>query len=145
MDADANYGMDEVDAVRNFREQIAKEEQDREKARVDELYKAAEGEEQNNLTVQQLAANQAAAQGNYELLGAMYGLTADQVDRLMNRGKYAPVDYGYYEEPTPRRKPQTTSIDPVAADLLKRELVNHSNPSYNPVQSLVNMWSSVRK
>lgn len=108
MDADANYGMEEVDAVRNFREQIAKAEQDREKARVDELYKAAEGEEQNNLTVQQLAANQAAAQGNYELLGAMYGLTTDQVDRLMNRGKYAPVVY--YDDSgyggTPKAQPK---------------------------------------
>jgi hypothetical protein len=75
---------------------------------VDELYKAAEGEEQNNLTVQQLAANQAAAQGNYELLGAMYGLTADQVDRLMNRGKYAPVVY--YDDSgyggTPKAQPK---------------------------------------
>jgi hypothetical protein len=136
MDADANYGMEEVDAVRNFREQIAKAEQDREKARVDELYKAAEGEEQNNLTVQQLAANQAAAQGNYELLGAMYGLTADQVDRLMQRGKYAPVVY-YEEEPTYYGPKSKTTLDPIAADLLKRQ---YTNTNYDPVQQLANMW-----
>jgi hypothetical protein len=89
-DADANFGMEEVDAMRSYRDQIAKAEQEREKARVDALYTAAEQEEQNNLSVQELAAQQAAAKGDYELLGAMYGLTADQVDRLMRRGKYAP-------------------------------------------------------
>jgi hypothetical protein len=89
-DADANFGMEEVDAMRSYRDQIAKAEQEREKERVDALYTAAEQEEQNNLSVQELAAQQAAAKGDYELLGAMYGLTADQVDRLMRRGKYAP-------------------------------------------------------
>ena len=92
---DANYGMQEVGAVRDFRDQIAKAEQDREKARVDELFAAAEAEEQKNLSVQELAAQIAMMEGDYEILGAMYGLTADQVDRLMGRGAYAPV----YEEP----------------------------------------------
>lgn len=136
-DASAELGMQGVDAMRDYQDKIAKAEQDREKARVDELFKAAEGEEQNNLTVQQLAANQAAAQGNYELLGAMYGLTADQVDRLMNRGKYAPVydDEEEYYGPAPRSG--KTTIDPIAADLLKRQ---YTNTNYNPVQQLVNMW-----
>lgn len=102
-DADANFGMQEVDSMRSYRDQIAKAEQDREKARVDELFAAAEQEEQKNLSVQELAARQAAANGDYELLGAMYGLTADQVDRLMGRGKYAPV---YYEEPVYGKPPK---------------------------------------
>jgi hypothetical protein len=96
-EADAAFEMEGADIGRNFREQLAKEEQDREKARIDALYGAAEQEEANQLAIQQLAANQALSNGDYEMLGAMYGLTADQVDRLMGRGKYAPVVY--YEEP----------------------------------------------
>lgn len=117
-DAGAELGLQGVEAMRGYRDQIAKAEQDREKARVDALYGAAEQEEQNNLSVQELAAQQAAVNGDYELLGAMYGLTADQVDRLMGRGAYAPV---YYEEPVYYQpKPKTPSAEEVSEPIVIR-------------------------
>lgn len=91
-EADALYGMEAVEAGRAYREQLAGTEQNTEKARIDALIAAAEQEEANNLENQQILAQQALKSGNYEILGKLYGLTPDQIDRLMNRGKYAPVE-----------------------------------------------------
>ena len=41
-------------------------------------------------------------QGNYEMLGRLYGLTPDQIDRLMSRGTYAQSG-DYDDSPSPRK------------------------------------------
>lgn len=90
---DAGYGIDNYDIGAAYRDAIAKKTAETNSKRLKELYSAAEEEEQKLLENQQFVGEQYAKQGNYETIGKLYGLTADQVDRLMNRGKYAPIVY----------------------------------------------------
>jgi hypothetical protein len=93
-DAVAGYGMEGYDLSRGYRDSVAKAEAEREQARVDALFAAAEGEEAKNLEVQQNIAQQLAAKGDYSVLGRLYGLSEEQIAKLMGRGKYAPAYYG---------------------------------------------------
>jgi hypothetical protein len=43
--------------------------------------------------MQKSLGNTLAAQNNYSVLGKLYGLTQDQIDRLQGTGAYAPVYY----------------------------------------------------
>lgn len=102
---DAGYGMEGFDLSAALRKAQADAQAEINYKRAQELYKAAEGEEQKLVSNQQFVGNQYANQGNYEMLGRLYGLTPDQVDRLMQRGAYAPVYYdddddGYYRSST---------------------------------------------
>lgn len=101
----ADYGRKRMDA-----------QQDVDQKRAEALYDAAENEEQILVGNQQFVGQQKAKAGNYEILGRLYGLTPDQVDRLMNRGKYAPVVRGYddgggYGAPVPKPGYQLTAAD----------------------------------
>ena len=140
-EADAGYGMEGYDIGKAYRESVAKAESQREKERVDALYAAAEAEEQNNLEVQQNIAQQMAKNGDYSLLAKLYGLTDDQLDRLMGRGKYAPVkDYSG----TPSNQ-YTYTLDPIVADVIKTQINKYTDPNYNPVTALTTMWNGIRK
>lgn len=79
---------------------IAKAQAEGDLKRVEALYKAAEEEEQKLLADQQFVGNQLAQQGDYSVLGKLWGLTQDQIDRLQGTGQYAPV----YEEPKKKKK-----------------------------------------
>ena len=137
-EAQAGYGMEGYELGKEYRQSVADAESAREKARIDALYGAAEGEEQKNLEVQQNIANQLAAKGDYSVLAAMYGLTPEQMARLMpafDSGGYGGSPYGVGK----------TTLDPIAAQILKQEIANHVNPNYSPVDALVTMWDGIRK
>lgn len=88
-DAAAQQGMEGVDIGTAYRDAIAKANADNEAKRLAALLQAAEDEESKLAEIQELVGQQNAKQGNYGILGTLYGLTPDQVDRLQGTGKYA--------------------------------------------------------
>ena len=48
-------------------------------------------EEEKQIGLQLEAGNLLAGKNDYSILGALYGLTQDQIDRLQGTGAYAPV------------------------------------------------------
>lgn len=110
IDTDAGYGMKGFDIGAALRRAQADNQAEINAKRAQALYDAAEGEEQTLVDNQQFVGNQYAKQGNYEMLGKLYGLTADQVDRLMNRGRYAPSSGGGSDDSgSGRGKPRDSS------------------------------------
>ena len=91
---DAKTEMDKADLVRALGETISKAQSDIDSKRNKELYEAAEDEEQALIEEQKAVGNILAKQNNYSVLGALYGLTPDQIHRLQGTGAYAPVYYG---------------------------------------------------
>jgi hypothetical protein len=97
MGADAAYGMNRFDIEKAYRDQLAKQTAGINQQRAEALYKAANDEEQSLLDTQTQIGNELALENDYSVLGRLYGLTQDQIDRLQGTGAYAPV---YSEEPT---------------------------------------------
>ena len=91
---DAKTETDKADLVRALGETISKAQSDIDSKRNKELYEAAEDEEQALIEEQKAVGNILAKQNNYSVLGALYGLTPDQIHRLQGTGAYAPVYYG---------------------------------------------------
>lgn len=91
---DAKTEMDKADMVRALGETISKAQSDVDSKRNKELYEAAEGEEKALIEEQKTVGNILAKQNNYSVLGALYGLTPDQIHRLQGTGFYAPVYSG---------------------------------------------------
>ena len=60
--------------------------------RVQALYDAAEKEEQALIDTQRTVGMTLAEQGDFSVLGKLYGLTQDQIDRLQGTGAYAPKE-----------------------------------------------------
>ena len=97
MGADAKLGMEGFDLGKTYRDKLVEAQQSVDSERAGALIDAAEKEEQSLVDIQQLIGQQLAKQNNYSVLGKLYGLTQDQIDRIQGTGKYAPV---YYEEPS---------------------------------------------
>lgn len=95
LDKDAQAGLKGIELGMNRGQKAWETQSDVDRKRAEALFDAAENEEQILIGNQQFVGQEKARQGNYEMLGKLYGLSGDQVDRLMNRGKYAPV---YYED-----------------------------------------------
>ena len=117
MGADAKAGMDRFGIGQAYRDAIAKANADVELQRAKALFDAAEKEEQTLVGNQEFVGKQYAGQGNYSVLGKLYGLTQDQIDRMQGTGAYAPV---YYEDDTPayrgsKEEPSKASSNAVLA------------------------------
>jgi hypothetical protein len=97
-DADANYGIDIFDTGKTYRENLYDTQKDINQKRAEALLEAAEGEEEK-LYNTQLKIGQDLADNNtdYSVLGKLYGLTKDQIDRLQGTGAYA-TTYSYGED-----------------------------------------------
>lgn len=105
VEKDAQSGLEAAQLGENRGKKSFEAQRDVDEKRVQALIDAAENEEQILVGNQQFVGNQMAAAGDYEMLGKLYGLTPDQIDRLMGRGAYAPV--GGWEPPARRyRKPE---------------------------------------
>lgn len=89
-DAVAQNQMQGVETGAAYREALEKANSETEAKRAAALLDAAEREEATLLENQQLVGNQYAKKNNYAILGALYGLTPDQIDRLQGTGRYAP-------------------------------------------------------
>lgn len=96
---DAGYGIDRFGLLKAYRDSAADATQDVNSKRADALIKAAEDEEENLYNTQLTIGKEMAKKNDYSVLGKLYGLTQDQIDRLQGTGAYAPV---YYEEPVKR-------------------------------------------
>lgn len=90
----AGYGAD-------MRAAIAKSLESTNSERNKALYGAAEQEEQNLVGLQKFVGDAKAKKRDYSILGKLYGLTQDQIDRLQGTGKYAKKSGGG-EEPKRR-------------------------------------------
>lgn len=88
-DNTATRGQQKFGTGQALREAIAGAIAANENKRAQALYDAAEAEEQSLIATQQAVGNALAEQGDYSVLGKLYGLTQDQINTLM--GLY----YGY--------------------------------------------------
>ena len=71
---------------------------------------AAEKEEQTMVDLQKFTGDAAAKKRDYSILGKLYGLTQDQIDRLQGTGKYAKKSSGG-EEPKRRYRKKAGDSD----------------------------------
>lgn len=90
MEADAKSGMEGFDIGQQYRDKLFTSRKDTDKTRAEELLKAAEKEEETLYNTQLQVGQQLAKENNYSVLGKLYGLTQDQIDRIQGTGKYAP-------------------------------------------------------
>ena len=79
---DAAAEQEKAGVVRNLGDSIAKAQGDSDRQRNQALYDAAEAEEQALIEEQQTVGQLLAKQNNYAALGALYGLTPEQIRRL---------------------------------------------------------------
>ena len=80
---DAKNEMDKAEQVASLGDKLADSQQSIDKNRAKALYDAAEKEEQNLIADQQLVGNQYAKNGDYTMLARLYGLTPEQLARLI--------------------------------------------------------------
>ena len=90
MGADAQIGQQEFGAGQTYRDAVQQVAAANEQKRIDALLEAAKGEEKDRVSAQEQLGKTLAKQGDYSVLGALYGLTQDQIDRLQGTGAYAP-------------------------------------------------------
>lgn len=93
-DADAGYGIDNFELLKKYLGSVADNTQSVNSDRAKALLEAAEKEEENLYNTQLTIGQEMAKNNNYSVLGKLYGLTDDQIDRLQGTGAYAPVYYG---------------------------------------------------
>lgn len=93
MAADAGLGMEGFDLGKAYRQALEDKTASINKSRAEELFKAAEKEEETLYNTQLQIGQELAKQNDYSVLGKLYGLTQDQIDRIQGTGKYAPVVY----------------------------------------------------
>ena len=72
----------------SFRVPAASREEAINRKRAEELIKAAEQEEENLYNIQAQIGQELAAKNDFSVLGKLYGLTQDQIDRMQGTGKY---------------------------------------------------------
>lgn len=90
---DAGTELDRAALVHSLGEKIAGSRKDIDQKRAEALYEAAEKEEQNLVADQQFLGEQLAKQGDYSVLGKLYGLTEEQMRLLMPSGGGGGVYY----------------------------------------------------
>lgn len=110
MQADAGLGMEGFDIGKAYRQAVADKTAGINKERAEKLFEAADKEEETLYNTQLQIGQELAKQNDWSVLGKLYGLTQDQIDRIQGTGKYAPV-YGGYEEPTRSYKKKDSGTD----------------------------------
>jgi hypothetical protein len=91
---DSALGMEGFDLVEAYRQAVADKTAEINKNRAEKLFEAAEKEEETLYNTQmQLGQELADEDNDWSVLGKLYGLTQDQIDRIQGTGKYAPVVY----------------------------------------------------
>lgn len=119
MASDADIGMQRFDIFNTYRNRVDEETRDINRQRAEALFKAADDEENSLYETQLQIGQELAKDGDYSILGKLYGWTDDQIDRVMKRGKYAPVYGGGDDEsssgngpiPSPKSDPQLSAAD----------------------------------
>ena len=129
MDAAAKSGLEGYDIGLKYRDKLFTSQKNTDNKRAEEKIKAAEQEETNLYNIQLQLGQELAKKNDYSVLGKLYGLTQDQIDRLQGTGAYAPVYYGGYEEPTRGYSKPITGTNPY--DNYKTEM-DKFQPSSRP-------------
>lgn len=83
---DANLQGQRIDRVRQLQDAIQKAQAAGDEQRAKALYEAAEKEEQKLVDEQLFAGQQYARQGDYSILGKLFGMTPEQIARLSGGG-----------------------------------------------------------
>lgn len=91
--ADAGYGIDNFELLKKYLGSVADNTQSVNSDRAKALLEAAEKEEESLYNTQLTLGQQMAKNNDYSVLGKLYGLNQDQIDRLQGTGAYAPVVY----------------------------------------------------
>lgn len=120
MGADADIGMEGFDLGKTYRQALADKTASINKERAEKLFEAAEQEEENLYKTQLQIGQELAKKGNYSVLGKLYGLTQDQIDRLQGTGKYKKSSGGGYEEPARQSAPKDPDAARAAAEAAAR-------------------------
>lgn len=109
MGADASLGMEGFDLGKTYREQLQKTQNDINKERAEKLFEAADKEEDTLYNLQLQLGQQLAKQNDYSVLGKLYGLTQDQIDRIQGTGAYARRSRGvdWYDDTRASGKPKS--------------------------------------
>ena len=97
MGKDANAEVGKAGLSQSLGEKLASAQKTADEKRNAALYEAAEKEEQALVEEQKTVGELLAKQNNWSVLGKLYGLTQDQIDRLNGTGKYG----HQYEDTTP--------------------------------------------
>jgi hypothetical protein len=90
MEADADTGMQLFDIFDTYRKRMDEETRDINRQRAEALFKAADDNENNLYETQLQIGQELAKDGDYSILGKLYGWTQDQIDRVQGTGAYAP-------------------------------------------------------
>ena len=106
LDADAKAGLEAAQLGADRGREQFQVQQDNDQKRIDALYDAAENEEQILIGNQQFVGEQRLKDGDYEMLGLLYGLSPEQIDKLMGRGRYAAVHGTTGDQKTISRNPE---------------------------------------
>ena len=91
---DSDVEQKRIELLKYYGNEIAKAQAANDLKRVQELYEAAEKQEQALTEEQKTVGKYLANQKDYSVLGKLYGLTSDQINRLQGTGAYAPVYSG---------------------------------------------------
>jgi hypothetical protein len=84
MEADADAGMQLFDIFDTYRKRMDEETRDINRQRAEALFKAADDNENNLYETQLQIGQELAKDGDYSILGKLYGWTQDQIDRVAN-------------------------------------------------------------
>lgn len=108
---DADIEQKRLDIVNRYGQEIAKAQAENDLKRVQELYAAAEREEQLLVNEQKTVGGILADQGDYSMLGKLYGLSQDQIDHLQGTGAYGYAGGGSSGgDGNPKPKPSGPSL-----------------------------------
>jgi hypothetical protein len=106
MGADASAGVEGFDLGKAYRQALADKTASINKNRAEALFDAAEKEEETLYNTQMQIGQELAKQNDWSVLGKLYGLTQDQIDRIQGTGAYAPVYYGGGDDDTGYSSPE---------------------------------------
>lgn len=100
MGTDADIGMERLDIAKDYTDSLYSSLDEINRNRAEALLEAAENEEEALYETQLALGEQLSEDNDYSVLGKLYGLTQDQIDRIQGTGKYASAtsygDYGDY-------------------------------------------------
>jgi hypothetical protein len=105
MGADAGIGMEGYDLGKAYRQALADKTAGINKERAEKLFDAAEKEENTLYDIQLQIGQQLAKNGDYSILGQLYGLTPQQMAKLI-----PVISGGGDEEPAKRYAPKTEGV-----------------------------------
>lgn len=125
MGKDAALGMEGFDLGKAYRQALADKTAEINKNRAEKLFEAAEKEEETLYNTQMQIGQELAKQNNWSVLGKLYGLTQDQIDRIQGTGAYAPVYYGGGDDDggsagTPRKQVSGSSTPKYGSNIMDR-------------------------